>query len=87
MMIKKVPNRKCIVCGEMKEKHELIRVVKTASGEISVDIGGKTNGRGCYVCKNETCICAARKGKRIERSFAMSIPEEVYNTLEKVIQR
>ena len=51
-MIKKVPNRKCIVCGEMKEKHELIRVVRTASGEISVDVGGKANGRGCYVCKD-----------------------------------
>ncbi len=85
-MIKKVPNRKCIVCGQMKEKHELIRVVKTASGEISVDIGGKANGRGCYVCKNEKCISSARKGKRIERSFATSVPDEVYNTLEKVIQ-
>ena len=85
-MVKKVPNRKCIVCGEMKEKHELVRIVKTASGEISVDPSGKTNGRGCYVCKNETCITAARKGKRIERSFAMSVPDEVYNTLEKVIQ-
>ena len=85
-MVKKIPNRKCIVCGEMKEKHELIRVVKTASGDISVDLGGKISGRGCYVCKNEKCIASARKAKRIERSFAMNVPEEIYNTLEKVIQ-
>ena len=70
----------------MKEKHELLRVVRTASGEISVDLGGKANGRGCYVCKSEKCISSARKGKRIERSFSMSVPDEVYNTLEKVIK-
>lgn len=84
-MVKKVPKRKCIVCGEMKEKHELIRIVKTASGDISVDFDGKSNGRGCYVCKNEKCIVSARKEKRIERSFSMSVPEEIYNMLEKVI--
>ncbi len=85
-MSKKIPNRKCIACGEMKEKHELIRVVRSASGDISVDLNGKMNGRGCYVCKTEECISSAKKARRIERSFASEVSEEVYNTLEKVIK-
>ena len=85
-MSKKIPNRKCIACGEMKEKHELVRVVKSKDGDIAVDLNNKMNGRGCYVCKNENCIAAAKKGRRIERSFATKVSDDIYDALEKVIK-
>ena len=81
--MKKVPLRQCIGCGEMKGKKEMIRVIKTAEGDISLDITGKKNGRGAYLCMQKECLQKARKNKGLERSFKMSIPEEVYQTLEE----
>ncbi len=82
-MAKKVPLRQCIGCGEMKGKKDMMRVLKTAEGDICLDITGKKNGRGAYVCKNGDCLKLARKSKGLERSFKMSIPKEVYDTLEE----
>lgn len=82
-MAKKVPLRQCIGCGEMKSKKEMMRVLKTAENEICLDITGKKNGRGAYLCIQRVCLQKARKNKGLERSFKMSIPEEVYNTLDK----
>ena len=70
-------------CGEMKGKRDMMRVLKTAEDEICLDITGKKNGRGAYVCKSRECLQKARKNKGLERSFKMSIPSEVYNTLEE----
>ena len=81
-MAKKVPLRQCIGCGEMKGKKDMMRVLKTDDG-ICLDATGKKNGRGAYVCKNGDCLKLARKNKGLERSFKMSIPVEVYDTLEK----
>lgn len=81
--MKKVPLRQCIGCGEMKSKKEMMRVIKTAEGDISLDITGKKNGRGAYLCMQKECLQKARKNKGLERSFKMSIPEEVYQTLEE----
>ncbi len=81
--MKKVPLRQCIGCGEMKGKKEMMRVIKTAEGDISLDITGKKNGRGAYLCMQKECLQKARKNKGLERSFKMSIPEEVYQTLEE----
>ena len=81
--MKKVPLRQCIGCGEMKGKKEMMRVIKTAEGDISLDITGKKNGRGAYLCMQKECLQKARKNKGLERSFKMSIPEEVYITLDK----
>lgn len=81
--MKKVPLRQCIGCGEMKGKKEMMRVIKTAEGNISLDITGKKNGRGAYLCMQKECLQKARKNKGLERSFKMSIPEEVYITLDK----
>lgn len=81
--MKKVPMRMCTGCGEMKPKRELIRVVKSPEGEISLDRSGRKPGRGAYVCPNAECLKKARKSKRIERVFASAIPEEVYDALEK----
>ena len=81
--MKKVPLRQCIGCGEMKGKKEMMRVIKTAEGDISLDITGKKNGRGAYLCMQKECLQKARKNKGLERSFKMSIPDEVYETLDK----
>ncbi len=82
-MAKKIPLRQCIGCGEMKGKKDMMRVLKTAEDEICLDITGKKNGRGAYVCKSRECLLMAKKNKGLERSFKMSIPSEVYDTLEK----
>ena len=75
--------RQCVGCGEMKSKKEMMRILKTAEGDIVLDVTGKKNGRGAYLCKTEECLKKARKTKGIERSFKMSIPAEVYDNLEK----
>lgn len=82
-MAKKIPLRQCVGCGEMKSKKSMMRVLKTAENEICLDITGKKNGRGAYVCKSGECLLKARKNKGLERSFKMSIPNEVYDTLER----
>ena len=82
-MTKKLPLRQCVGCGEMKSKKEMIRVLKSEDEPICLDMTGKKNGRGAYLCKSMTCLQKARKNKGLERSFKMSIPAEVYDTLEK----
>lgn len=82
-MAKKIPMRQCIGCGEMKSKKDLMRVLKTPEEEIIFDVTGKKNGRGAYLCKSGECLLKARKNKGLERSFKMSIPNEVYDNLEK----
>lgn len=82
-MAKKIPLRQCVGCGEMKGKKEMMRVLKTAEDEICLDVTGKKNGRGAYVCKSKECLVKARKNKGLERSFKMAIPAQVYETLER----
>jgi len=82
-MAKKVPLRQCVGCGEMKGKKDMMRVLRTAEGDICLDTTGKKNGRGAYLCKSGECLNAARKNKGLERSFKMNIPNEVYDSLEK----
>lgn len=82
-MSKKIPMRQCVGCGEMKGKKEMMRVLKTTEGPIVLDVTGKKNGRGAYLCKQAECLKQARKNKGLERSFKMSIPDEVYDSLEK----
>ena len=82
-MAKKIPMRQCIGCGEMKEKKELIRIIKTPEGELVLDKMGRQNGRGAYICNNAECLAKARKSKGLERSFKQSINAEIYDALEK----
>lgn len=82
-MSKKIPMRQCVGCGEMKGKKEMMRVLKTAEGPIVLDITGKKNGRGAYLCKQAECLSLARKNKGLERSLKVRIPDEVYDSLEK----
>ena len=80
-MPKKIPMRQCLGCREMKAKKELIRVVKSPEGEISLDFKGKKPGRGAYVCPNPECLKRARKSRALERAFSAPIPDEVYDAL------
>ena len=82
-MAKKIPMRQCVGCGEMKNKREMMRVLKTAEGPIELDTTGRKNGRGAYLCMEKDCLVKARKNKGLERSFKMSIPDEIYEKLEK----
>jgi len=83
MAEKKLPLRMCAGCSQMKPKKELIRVVKTNEGEISLDFTGRKNGRGAYMCRSLDCLKKARKTKRIDRTFKAVIPAEIYDSLEK----
>ena len=82
-MAKKIPMRQCVGCGLMKNKKDMIRVIKTATGEILLDRTGRQNGRGAYICDDRDCLIKARKNKGLERSFRQQIPAEVYDSLEK----
>lgn len=82
MKEKRTPLRKCTGCGEMKPKKELVRVVRSPEGEISLDLTGRKPGRGAYVCPDPDCLRKARKARRIERAFSCQIPEEVYDRME-----
>ena len=79
---KKIPQRQCVGCRTMKNKKELIRVVKSPEGEISLDFTGKKAGRGAYLCPDSACLARARKAKALERAFETAIPAEVYDALE-----
>ena len=80
-MPKKIPLRQCTGCKEMKPKRELIRVVRSPEGTISLDFKGKSPGRGAYLCKNTDCLKKARKSQALERSLDTSIPAELYDDL------
>lgn len=84
-MAKKIPMRMCIGCGEMKPKRELVRIVRPKEGDISLDLTGKLAGRGAYLCRSAECLAAARKGRRLERSFSCKIAPEVYEVMEHAL--
>ena len=83
MAEKRVPLRKCTGCGEMKPKKGMVRVIRTAEGEILIDLTGRKNGRGAYICKDPECLKKAAKNHGLERSFKTAVPPEVYQTLEE----
>ena len=86
MSLHKTPLRKCIGCNEMKDKRQLVRIVKNSEGVINVDPTGKMPGRGAYICKDVKCFDAAVKAKRLEKSFKAPIPDEIYASLrEKLV--
>jgi predicted RNA-binding protein YlxR (DUF448 family) len=82
-MQKKIPQRQCMSCRERKNKRDMIRVVRKTDGEVSLDFSGKLNGRGAYICPDAACLKKARKAKSLDRSLEVTIPEEVYDRLEK----
>lgn len=83
MKTKKIPMRMCLGCSEMKPKKELVRVVKSKEGEISLDLTGKKAGRGAYICRDVTCFEKARKSKRFEKSFSCRIDDKIYESMKE----
>lgn len=81
--VRKIPMRKCVGCGEMRSKKEMMRVLKTTENEIVLDTTGRKNGRGAYLCFQKSCLLQAIKNKGLERSLKMAIPKSVYENLEK----
>ncbi|RDY24750.1 YlxR family protein [Romboutsia maritimum] len=79
--IKKVPQRKCIACQDRDSKKELVRIVKTKDGEIFLDLTGKANGRGAYICKSSECLKKAIKTKALNKAFKIEVSDEVYEKL------
>ena len=82
----KIPMRQCLGCREMKAKKDLIRVVRSPEGEISLDFRGKKSGRGAYICPNPDCLKKAMKSKAIERAFSSAVPAEIYEKLKEEME-
>ena len=82
-MPKKIPMRQCAGCREMKAKNQLVRVVRSPEGQISLDFRGKAPGRGAYICPNPECLKKAEKTRALERSLDTAIPAEVYTALHE----
>ena len=85
-MQKKIPQRQCMGCRERKAKRELIRVVRQPDGTVSLDFGGKMNGRGAYICPNPECLKKVQKSKALDRSLEVTIPAEVYERLAREME-
>ncbi len=83
MAVKKIPQRMCVICRQMRDKSQLVRVVKTSENTAAVDETGKLNGRGAYICRTGECIGRAKKTKGLEKSLKMNIPDEIYEALLK----
>ena len=83
--LKKIPERRCVGCGEHFPKSELVRVLRTPDGEVVLDLTGKKSGRGAYICKAAACLKKARKSKRLDTSLECTIPTEVYDRMEEEI--
>ena len=83
--MKNTPKRMCVVCRDMKDKKELIRVVHSKDGEITIDLTGKANGRGAYICKSEDCLHQCEKRKSFERAFGVEVDPEIFKELRKEI--
>lgn len=81
--VKKIPQRMCVGCQEMKPKKQLIRVVRTPENTIEIDDTGKRSGRGAYVCPEEECFISAVKGKRLEKALRCSVSSEIIDELGK----
>ena len=86
MQQKKIPQRQCVGCRTMFPKRDLVRVVRSPEGEISIDLKGKKPGRGAYVCRNPECLKKAVKSRALGRAFGVEIPENIYDTLRAQLE-
>lgn len=85
MKNKNIPLRKCISCSERKPKNELLRVVKNKLGEVDIDLQGKANGRGAYICKSLECIDQAEKANRLSNALRTKVSKDLYEKLRQLI--
>ena len=84
--VKKIPMRQCLGCNEHRPKRELLRVVRSPEGEISLDFIGKKSGRGAYICRDVKCLRRARKSRRIDKNLDCTIPDAVYDAMEQELE-
>ncbi len=84
---RKIPERQCLGCNEHKPKAELIRVVRSPEGVVSLDFGGRANGRGAYICQSLSCLKKVRKSGRLEKNLGCVIPPEVYDEMEEELAK
>ncbi len=84
--VKKIPERQCLGCNEHKPKKELLRVVRDPEGNISLDFTGKKSGRGAYICPSAVCFKRARRSKRIDTALGVTVPEDVYDSMESSLE-
>lgn len=84
--VRKIPMRQCLGCNEHRPKKELLRVLRTPEGEITLDFTGKKSGRGAYICPRAACLKKARKSGRISSALEVAVPEEVYDSMEKALE-
>jgi len=84
---KKVPMRKCIATGEMKPKKELVRIVRSKEGEVSIDLTGKKSGRGAYLSKNKEAVLLAKKKNTLSNHLEVSINDSIYEELLELIEK
>lgn len=80
---KKFPMRQCIACRQLKEKRDMLRIVKGADGDIFIDFSGKANGRGAYVCDNPECVAKLKKARLLEKTFSCAVSAEIYSAVEE----
>ena len=85
-MSARTPLRRCVGCGEVKDKRLLLRVARTGDGKAAVDVNGRMQGRGAYVCRNSECLEKARKRRGFDRSYRSGVGESVYDELFKVLE-
>jgi predicted RNA-binding protein YlxR (DUF448 family) len=85
--MKKIPQRQCVGCKEMKNKTEMIRVVRTPEGEFCIDETGRKNGRGAYICRSSSCLKASISNHGLERSLHTKLPDGIYQQLEEEMSR
>lgn len=83
---KKIPMRQCVGCGEMNEKRLMYRIIKTPEDELLLDMTGRKNGRGAYICPKKECLQRAIRSKGLERSLKIKIPQEIYESLEEAFE-
>lgn len=84
--VRKIPVRQCLGCNEHKPKREMLRVLRTPQGEITLDFTGKKSGRGAYICPRLSCLKKARKSRRIENALEFNIPDDIYDAMEKALE-
>lgn len=82
---KKIPQRTCIACREMQDKKSMLRIVRTASGEIRPDRTGKVSGRGAYICDKPECVKKLKKYKLLSKAFSCDVSDEIYDAVEEAI--
>lgn len=86
MKIKKIPLRKCVACNKNRSKKELIRIVKNKEGHVDIDLTGKINGRGAYICLTQECLEKSQQNKQLSKALKTNVPDELYDRVRNIIE-